>query len=432
MANPRTPAQASFPVPPPVPGWPLVDAKGMATPAFAQFLQLLWAAIQGAGGIIDITTQNIFEESPSFSPDTVAGKQPILAEMPESMAGSVPQDKTWLLAERSYADLYKRVSNAEVLAALGSVSSSKVADIKGTANQVIVSTAAGIYTLSTPQDIATTSTVRFGKVGVGMAPTNILDITDTQIGTAKGSILNGNNGVAAAVFWRAINDAGSAAIIGINSSGFTPAGMDRASGSFVVGTGVGGLSCYTLGAQPIYFGINSVEKMQLDASGNLGIGMTPGTTLDITASGSNAVQNVRLTNANAGNAAAAQGRFSNGTNTADLLMLGASFAAGGMFRSGGGMLRCDGPGGLSILTGAVQPIYFGVNSVEVARFDNSRMTLAEPVQLKAYTVATLPAGAVGDVAYVTDATLPTYLGALVGGGAVKTPVFYNGAAWVSF
>jgi len=53
------------------------------------------------------------------------------------------------------------------------------------------------------------------------------------------------------------------------------------------------------------------------------------------------------------------------------------------------------------------------------------------VRLKNYTVATLPAGVQGDTAYVTDALSPTYLGALVGGGAVKCPVFYNGTAWVS-
>ena len=48
-----------------------------------------------------------------------------------------------------------------------------------------------------------------------------------------------------------------------------------------------------------------------------------------------------------------------------------------------------------------------------------------------YTVATLPTGVVGMRAYVTDALLPTYLGTLTGGGAVKCPVFYNGTAWVS-
>ena len=48
-----------------------------------------------------------------------------------------------------------------------------------------------------------------------------------------------------------------------------------------------------------------------------------------------------------------------------------------------------------------------------------------------YTVATLPAGVTGARAYVTDATSPTYNGALTGGGTVVVPVFYNGSAWVS-
>lgn len=53
------------------------------------------------------------------------------------------------------------------------------------------------------------------------------------------------------------------------------------------------------------------------------------------------------------------------------------------------------------------------------------------VRLKNYTVATLPTGTQGDTAYVTDATAPTYLGALTGGGSVVCPVFYNGTSWVS-
>jgi len=47
--------------------------------------------------------------------------------------------------------------------------------------------------------------------------------------------------------------------------------------------------------------------------------------------------------------------------------------------------------------------------------------------LTGYTVATLPAGTVGRRAYVTDALAPVYNGALVGGGAIVVPVFYNGA-----
>jgi hypothetical protein len=54
-----------------------------------------------------------------------------------------------------------------------------------------------------------------------------------------------------------------------------------------------------------------------------------------------------------------------------------------------------------------------------------------PVRLKGYTVGTLPAGTVGDTAYVTDATAPTWNAALTGGGAVVCKAFYNGAAWVA-
>ena len=61
-----------------------------------------------------------------------------------------------------------------------------------------------------------------------------------------------------------------------------------------------------------------------------------------------------------------------------------------------------------------------------------RAVFAGTVQTAGYTVATLPAaGVAGRRAYVTDATAPTYLGALTGGGSVVCPVFDNGSAWVS-
>lgn len=54
-----------------------------------------------------------------------------------------------------------------------------------------------------------------------------------------------------------------------------------------------------------------------------------------------------------------------------------------------------------------------------------------PERLMNYTVATLPAGVQGDLAYVTDANAPTFLGVIAGGGAVKCPVFYDGTNWVA-
>jgi len=53
------------------------------------------------------------------------------------------------------------------------------------------------------------------------------------------------------------------------------------------------------------------------------------------------------------------------------------------------------------------------------------------IRLNGYTVATLPAGVIGDKAYVTDALAPVFLGIIAGGGAVVTPVFYNGANWIA-
>jgi hypothetical protein len=61
-------------------------------------------------------------------------------------------------------------------------------------------------------------------------------------------------------------------------------------------------------------------------------------------------------------------------------------------------------------------------------FISNDITANGLLKLKSYTVATLPTGVQGAIAYVTDATAPTYLGVLTGGGSVKVPVFYNGTA----
>lgn len=60
-------------------------------------------------------------------------------------------------------------------------------------------------------------------------------------------------------------------------------------------------------------------------------------------------------------------------------------------------------------------------------------TYTYQMQPKQYTVAALPTptGSDSRFAIVTDATAPTYLGALTGGGSVVCPAFWNGSAWVS-
>lgn len=56
-----------------------------------------------------------------------------------------------------------------------------------------------------------------------------------------------------------------------------------------------------------------------------------------------------------------------------------------------------------------------------------KMTASGVVNMAAYTVATLPAGVNNDRAFVTDALAPAFGAAVVGGGAVRIPVYYDGA-----
>jgi len=85
------------------------------------------------------------------------------------------------------------------------------------------------------------------------------------------------------------------------------------------------------------------------------------------------------------------------------------------------------PSGLWVLQSNIN----GGGLTDCASITSSGVIIAEAqVRLKGYTVATLPAGTVGDTAYVTDALTPTFLTSVVGGGAVTTTVFYNGTQWV--
>ena len=68
-------------------------------------------------------------------------------------------------------------------------SATGVSSITGTANQVIASASVGAVTLSTPQDIATTSTPQFARLGLGQVAdaTRLLISSDAQIATLYGS-----------------------------------------------------------------------------------------------------------------------------------------------------------------------------------------------------------------------------------------------------
>lgn len=56
-----------------------------------------------------------------------------------------------------------------------------------------------------------------------------------------------------------------------------------------------------------------------------------------------------------------------------------------------------------------------------------KLAVTAPITLKSYTVAGLPAGTNNDTAFVTDALAPAFGAAVAGGGAVRIPVYYDGA-----
>lgn len=75
-----------------------------------------------------------------------------------------------------------------------------------------------------------------------------------------------------------------------------------------------------------------------------------------------------------------------------------------------------------------------LSAYQLVSFANQKWNFKAPPILPSYTVATLPTcntALKGGQAYVTDATSPTYLGTLTGGGTTVAPVFCNGSAWLS-
>lgn len=108
-------------------------------------------------------------------------------------------------------------------------------------------------------------------------------------------------------------------------------------------------------------------------------------------------------------------------------------STGDLFILSGAKLRLDGSftGDTYLYESSANVLDLYAGGVNTLRLSATALTFAKPATLKSYTVATLPAGVQGFVAYVTDALAPTYLTAVVGGGAVVTPVFYDGTNWVT-
>lgn len=201
----------------------------------------------------------------------------------------------------------------------------------------------------------------------------------------------------------------SGTMLGINAAtgfgGFLIAAQINASTRFTVEASGGNVlssGSMTIGAsQPLTW--NGRASLYSEAAGILQIGVDAAAPAEATYKG-------------------ADSRSGTDTNTAGGIL---NIAAGrGTGTAAGGELR------LQTSAPTTSGSAAGTLTTRVA-ISGTAITASLPIVLKSYTVSTLPTGVEGMRAYVTDATAPTYLGALTGGGAVKCPVFYNGSAWVS-
>lgn len=162
---------------------------------------------------------------------------------------------------------------------------------------------------------------------------------------------------------------------------------------------------------------------KIDSAGKVGIGMTPANIIDITQT-QNAATIGKILNGSNGSSAASEWRATNDSgDNLRVLSMGSGFTTSGVFIARRSVLASDAPG-FVVTTTSAQPLIFGINSAEVGRFaaDGS-------FQTKVYTVATLPAGAQGARAFVSDANATTFASIVAGGGANPIPVYHDGTNW---
>lgn len=173
------------------------------------------------------------------------------------------------------------------------------------------------------------------KLGIGMVPTYPLDITTP-------------NGTGVAFRWQQSGQAAQGELYADNVEVF-----------------IGSLTSH-----PLVFATAGTEKARFDINGNLGIGTTPSQVLDITRN-TNAAAVINLTNGNTGTVARSDLRLSNSNSTFYFINFSTGYTPTNLARADGQMINSGGAGGLTIVTAIAQPIYFGTNNTEVARFDGT-------------------------------------------------------------
>lgn len=192
--------------------------------------------------------------------------------------------------------------------------------------------------------------------------------------------------------------------IAINIEGASGAGTTTNTGIFINGNGGSGGSGTTNN-----WAIFSQSTANSALYGKLGLGMTPANTVDVgfSVAGISAISN---NNSNSGTTAQTAFLAINGTYTTAMGQLGTGFTNVGIYRQNGGYLYASGPGGLTLTTAAVAPIYFGIGNSQTEMIDTSGRHLigyttsngSYPLQVNGQIFATSATIATSDANFKTN------------------------------
>lgn len=232
-----------------------------ANAAFAMLDQCIsqGTVISVTGGNVTLTTANNAADQARSAIIAFTGTPGVMRNITMPNVSKM----TWVVNKSNASLLFNAGAGLTATVTSGSVALLYTDAATNVTAPINVASAASTWTAA-----PSTSPLLASALGLGMSPTNILDVTQSQNGNSVISFLNGSTGTAAQATLILRNSGSGYGALFHYGTGYTPLGLSRADGTNLLGTGAGGLTISTGQAQPIYFGINSAFVGEWDNAGN--------------------------------------------------------------------------------------------------------------------------------------------------------------------